>query len=66
MTYCNVVRACLTSVSLAWMGTSLVLASELRLTDALSLAASQHPSIKAKQAELQAAQGDLATARWSR
>ena len=66
MTYCNVVRACLTSVSLAWMGTSLVLASELRLTDALSLAASQHPSIKAKQAELQAAQGDLATAKWSR
>lgn len=66
MIYCTVVRACLTSVSLALMGPSLVLASELRLTDALSLAASQHPSVKAKQAELQAAQGDLNTAKWSR
>lgn len=66
MTYCNVVRACLTGVSLALMGTSLVLASELRLTEALSLAASQHPSVKAKQAELQAAQADLDTAKWSR
>ncbi len=66
MTYCNVVRACLTSVSLALMGASLTQASELRLTDALTLAASHHPSVKAKQAELQAAQGDLATAKWSR
>lgn len=66
MIYCNVVRACLTSVSLALMGTSLALASELRLTDALTLAANQHPSVKAKQAELQAAQADLATAKWSR
>lgn len=66
MTHCNVVRACLTCVSLALMGTSLVLASELRLTEALSLAASQHPSVKAKQAELQAAQADLDTAKWSR
>lgn len=66
MTYCIVVRACLASLSLALMGTSLAQASELRLTEALSLAASQHPSVKAKQAELQAAQADLATAKWSR
>jgi adhesin transport system outer membrane protein len=42
------------------------LASELRLAEALSLASTHHPSVKAKQAELQAAQGDLATAKWSR
>lgn len=66
MTYCNVVRTCLTSVSLVLMGTSLVLASELRLTEALSLAATQHPSVKAKLAEVQAAHADLATAKWSR
>jgi adhesin transport system outer membrane protein len=41
-------------------------ASELRLSEALSLAATQHPSVKAKQAEQQAALGDLETAKWSR
>lgn len=41
-------------------------ASELRLSEALSLAATQHPSVKAKQADLQAALGDLETAKWSR
>lgn len=41
-------------------------AAELPLAQALSLAAQEHPSVKAKQAELQAAQADLETARWSR
>lgn len=41
-------------------------ASELRLAEALSLAATQHPSVQAKQAELQAAQSDVETAKWSR
>lgn len=41
-------------------------AVELRLAQALSLAASEHPSVKAKQADLQAAHNDLATAKWSR
>jgi outer membrane protein, adhesin transport system len=41
-------------------------AAEMRLAQALSLAASEHPSVKAKQAELQAAQADLETAKWSR
>jgi adhesin transport system outer membrane protein len=36
------------------------------LADALNLASSHHPSVKAKQAELQAAQADLETAKWSR
>lgn len=40
--------------------------SELRLADALGLAASQHPTVKAKQAEVQAAQADQDTAKWSR
>lgn len=42
------------------------LATELRLTDALHLSATHHPSVKAKQAEVQSAQADLETARWSR
>ena len=41
-------------------------AAEMRLSQALSLAASEHPSVKAKQADLQAAQADLETAKWSR
>ncbi len=45
---------------------SISVASELRLADALSLASTHHPSIKAKQAEVQAAQSDLETAKWSR
>ena len=41
-------------------------AAEMRLAQAMSLAASEHPSVKAKQADLQAAQADLETAKWSR
>lgn len=41
-------------------------ALDLGLAQALSLAASEHPSVKAQQAEVQAAQADLETARWSR
>lgn len=47
-----------------WPGVSV--ATELRLADALNLAATHHPSVKAKQAEVQAAQADLETAKWSR
>lgn len=66
MTYRTVIKGCLASAGLALCLPSLSFASELRLADALSLAASIHPSVKAKQAELQAAQGDLETARWTR
>jgi adhesin transport system outer membrane protein len=45
---------------------SISVATQLRLADALSLASSHHPSVKAKQAEVQAAQADLETAKWSR
>jgi adhesin transport system outer membrane protein len=45
---------------------SISAATQLRLADALSLASSHHPSVKAKQAEVQAAQADLETAKWSR
>ena len=45
---------------------SISAATQLRLVDALSLASSHHPSVKAKQAEVQAAQADLETAKWSR
>jgi adhesin transport system outer membrane protein len=45
---------------------SVSVATELKLTDALSLAATHHPSVKAKLAEVQAAQADLETAKWSR
>lgn len=54
------------SAGLALLLPTLSFATELRLSDALSLATSIHPTVKAKQAELQAAQGDLETARWSR
>jgi adhesin transport system outer membrane protein len=47
-----------------WPGVSV--ATELRLADALNLAATHHPSVKAKQAEVQAAHADLETAKWSR
>jgi adhesin transport system outer membrane protein len=55
-------------VGVAWifLGPMNSVASELRLSEALSLAATEHPSVKAKQAELQAALGDLETAKWSR
>ena len=49
---------------MGWPGVSV--ATALRLADALSLAATHHPSVKAKQAEVQAAQADLETAKWSR
>jgi adhesin transport system outer membrane protein len=42
------------------------MATVLRLADALNLSATHHPSVKAKQAEVQAAQADLETAKWSR
>ena len=47
-----------------WPGVSV--STELRLADALNLASTHHPSVKAKQAEVQAAQADLETAKWSR
>jgi adhesin transport system outer membrane protein len=45
---------------------SMSMATELRLADALSLAATHHPSVKAKLADVQAAQADVQTAKWSR
>jgi outer membrane protein, adhesin transport system len=51
---------------LLYLCASLAMASELRLADALVLAASQHPTVRAKQAELDAANSDLETAKWSR
>ena len=51
---------------LLYLCASLAMASELRLADALVLAASQHPTVRAKQAELDAASSDLETAKWSR
>jgi adhesin transport system outer membrane protein len=53
-----------TALMVGWPGVSA--ATELRLADALSLSATHHPSVKAKQAEVQAAQADLETAKWSR
>jgi adhesin transport system outer membrane protein len=53
-----------TALLAGWPGVSV--ATELRLADALSLSATHHPSVKAKQAEVQAAQADLETAKWSR
>jgi adhesin transport system outer membrane protein len=41
-------------------------AAELGLSEALALSASQHPSVRAKQADVQAAQGDQETAKWAR
>lgn len=66
MTYCTVIKGCVASVGLALLWPTMTLATELRLSDALNLAASIHPAVKAKQAELLAAQGDLETAKWSR
>ena len=59
-------HACLVFTALlgGWPGVSV--ATELKLADALSLSATHHPSVKAKQAEVQAAQADLETAKWSR
>lgn len=59
-------RARVLSASLVLCWPVLSQSSELRLADALSLAATHHPSVKAKQAELHASQGDLQTAKWSR
>ncbi len=41
-------------------------ANELKLGEALELAALYHPTVKSRQSDLQAAQGDLDTAKWSR
>lgn len=59
-------RTCWVGVAWIFLGPMNSVASELRLSEALSLAATEHPSVKAKQAELQAALGDLETAKWSR
>ena len=59
-------RTCWVGVVWIFLGPMNSAASELRLSEALSLAATQHPSVKAKQAEQQAALGDLETAKWSR
>jgi len=66
MTLQNLWRSCIAGAGLVLFWPSVSLASELRLADALTLAAKLHPTVKAKQAELQAAQGDLETAKWSR
>lgn len=66
MTSRSVWRTCWVGVALMGLWPVISAASELRLSEALSLAATQHPSVKAKQADLQAALGDLETAKWSR
>lgn len=66
MTHRKIWQASLVFVALLGGWPSVSVATELRLTDALSLAASHHPSVKAKQAEVQAAMADLETAKWSR
>lgn len=66
MTHRNLWRSYIAGAGLVLFGPSISWASELRLADALALAANLHPTVKAKQAELLAAQGDLETAKWSR
>lgn len=66
MTSCVLGRALLVCAGYLLVSPAMSLAAELSLSDALALSASQHPSVKAKQAELQAAQGDQETAKWSR
>ncbi len=66
MTHRNVWQASVVFAALLGGWPSMSAASQLRLADALSLASTNHPSVKAKQAEVQAAQADLETAKWSR
>lgn len=66
MTHRNVWQASVVFAALLGGWPSMSAASQLRLADALSLASTHHPSVKAKQAEVQAAQADLETAKWSR
>ena len=66
MTHHKVWQACLVFGALLGCSPLVSMAAELRLSDALSLAATHHPSVKAKLAEVQAAQADLETANWSR
>ena len=66
MTHCKVWQATVVMAALLAGWPSMSAASQLRLADALSLASTHHPSVKAKQAEVQAAQADLETAKWSR
>ncbi len=66
MTHRKVWQACVVLVALFGGWPSMSAASQLRLVDALSLASTHHPSVKAKQAEVQAALADLETAKWSR
>lgn len=66
MTSCVFGRALLACAGYLLVSPAMSLAAELALSDALALSASQHPSVKAKQADLQAAQGDQETAKWSR
>ena len=66
MTHRKVWQASVVFAALLGGWPSMSSASQLRLADALSLASTHHPSVKAKQAEVQAAQADLETAKWSR
>jgi adhesin transport system outer membrane protein len=66
MTHRKVWQASLVFTALLGGWPSASVATELRLTDALSLAATHHPSVKAKLAEVQAALADVETAKWSR
>ena len=66
MTHRKVWQASVVLAALLGGWPSMSAASQLRLADALSLASTHHPSVKAKQAEVQAAQADLETAKWSR
>ncbi len=66
MIFCKVWQASLVMTALLGGLSSVSAATELRLADALSLAALHHPSVKAKQADVQAALADLETAKWSR
>jgi adhesin transport system outer membrane protein len=66
MTYRIVLQACCWGLGLAWSLPSMSQANELKLGEALELAARYHPSVKSRQSDLQAAQGDLDTAKWSR
>ena len=66
MTHRKVWHASVVLAALLGGWPSMSAASQLRLADALSLASTHHPSVKAKQAEVQAAQADLETAKWSR
>lgn len=66
MTHCNFGRAWLACAGFLLVSPSMSAAAELGLSEALALSASQHPSVRAKQADVQAAQGDQETAKWAR